>query len=227
VPVPATFLFQWFITWVILAVVFFIAADSMQRYLYEAVVEKLAWRVLAVTPILAAVLVAWPLPFQEMFFSLSRMFLQAVLWFLACWLGLRFLLPHAAAAGIIAVMTIAPVASSSVESLTNKLFSSPAPEASLRLLQWTAVWASFFPQPLVPTWPTASASPILRSSSAAAGLARAPQRPATIWRLARPAAELSTSIGPTSSCSKTFDRRLASSQRTAYHFTHRFARDPR
>jgi hypothetical protein len=122
VPVPTTFLFQWFVTWVILAVVFFVAADSIQRFLYETVVEKLAWRVLAVTPILAAVLVAWPLPFQEMFFSLSRMLLQVVLWFLACWLGLRFLLPHAVAAGILAVMTIAPVASSSVESLTNKLF---------------------------------------------------------------------------------------------------------
>ncbi len=124
---PTTaFLVQWFVTWVILAVVFYGAAESIQRYLYETPVDHLAWRVVAVTPLLAAVLVKWPLPFDALFFNLTITFAQAILWFLACWLALRFQWQHAAAAGLIAVATIAPLASSSVQSLIAKRFAPPA-----------------------------------------------------------------------------------------------------
>lgn len=117
---PTAFLIQWLITWVILAVVFFVAAESIQRYLYETPVEKIGWRVMAVTPWLAAALVGLPLPFDQLFFSFTYTVLHATLWFLACWLALRFQWQHAAAAGLIAVVTIAPVTSSSVESLMQK-----------------------------------------------------------------------------------------------------------
>lgn len=117
---PTAFLIQWVITWVILAVVFWFAAEWIQRYLYETAVERIGWRVLAVTPVLAAVLVKWPLPFENLFFNLGITLAQAVLWFLACWLALRFQWQHAAAAGLIAVVTIAPVTSSSVDSLMQK-----------------------------------------------------------------------------------------------------------
>lgn len=126
---PTEFLIQWLVTWVILGVVFFVAVEAIQRYLYEAAVDRIAWRVLAVTPILAAVLVAWPLPFQDLFFNFVRAFAQAVLWFLAYWLALRFQWRHALAAGLIAVVTIAPITSSSVESLKNRLFALPKPAA--------------------------------------------------------------------------------------------------
>src|SRR5262249_39082715 len=116
-----TFLVQWLVTWIMLAVVFFVAADAIQRYLYEAAVEKLGWRVMAVTPILAAVLVKWPLPFESMFFNLSGLILQGILWFVACCVGLRFQWQRAAAAGLIAIATIAPIVSSSVESLTKRM----------------------------------------------------------------------------------------------------------
>jgi hypothetical protein len=117
---PAAFLIQWSITWVILAVVFFVAADSIQRYLYETPIEKIGWRVMAVTPWLAAALVGLPLPFDQLFFNFTYTVVHATLWFLACWLALRFQWQHAAAAGLIAVVTIAPVTSSSVESLMQK-----------------------------------------------------------------------------------------------------------
>ncbi len=124
---PTEFLIQWAITWVILAVVFWFAAEWIQRYLYETTVERIGWRVLAVTPILAAVLVKWPLPFQNLFFNLGITLAQAALWFLACWLALRFQWQHAAAAGLIAVVTIAPVASSSVDSLMQKRAAAATP----------------------------------------------------------------------------------------------------
>ena len=117
---PTAFLIQWLITWVILAVVFFVAAESIQRYLYETPVEKIGWRVTAVTPWLAAALVGLPLPFDQLFFNFTYTILHATLWFLACWLALRFQWQHAAAAGLIAIVTIAPVTSSSVESLMQK-----------------------------------------------------------------------------------------------------------
>jgi len=129
---PTDFIIQWVITWVILAVVFLVAAESIQRYLYESSVERIAWRVLAVTPILAAVLVKWPLPFQNLFFNFGTALPQAILWFLACWLALRFQWQHAAAAGLIAVVTIAPVASSSVESLMQKRAAASKPTKSQR-----------------------------------------------------------------------------------------------
>jgi hypothetical protein len=113
-------LFQWSITWVILAVVFFVAAESIQRYLYESSVEKIGWRVMAVTPWLAAALVGLPLTFDLRYFHFTYWVLHAVLWFLASWLALRFQWQHAAAAGLIAVVTIAPVTSSSVESFMAK-----------------------------------------------------------------------------------------------------------
>jgi hypothetical protein len=117
------------ITWVILGVVFFVAGEAIQRYIYETAVDRIAWRVLAVTPILAAVLVTWPLAFQDLFFNLVRTVAQAILWFLACWLALRFQWRHALAAGLLAVVTIAPITSSSVESLKNRLFTPPKPAA--------------------------------------------------------------------------------------------------
>jgi hypothetical protein len=118
---PTEFLIQWSITWVILAVVFYVAAESIQRYLYETPIEKIGWRVVAVTPWLAAALVGLPIPFDQLFFSFTYTVVHATLWFLACWLALRFQWQHAAAAGLIAVVTIAPVTSSSVESLMAKL----------------------------------------------------------------------------------------------------------
>ena len=124
---PTTeFLIQWLITWVVLAVVFFVAADQIQRYLYETPVDRLAWRVMGLTPLLAAVLVKWPLPYDQMFFNLSNTLVQALLWFLVCWLGLHFQWRHAAAAGLIAVMTIAPVASWSVDKFARRT-SPPSP----------------------------------------------------------------------------------------------------
>lgn len=117
---PFAFLIQWLITWVILAVVFFVATEMIQRYLYESSVEKIGWRVMAVTPWLAAALVGLPLPFDQLFFNFTYTVVHATLWFLACWLALRFQWQHAAAAGLIAVVTIAPVTSSSVESLMLK-----------------------------------------------------------------------------------------------------------
>jgi len=117
---PTAFLIQWFITWVILAVVFFVAAESIQRYLYETPVEKLAWRVLAVTPFLAAVLVKWPLPFQNIFFNMTVTAGQSILWFFAFWLALRFQWQHAAVAALVAIVPIGSVTSSSIESLVKK-----------------------------------------------------------------------------------------------------------
>jgi hypothetical protein len=119
-PELIAFLIQWLITWVILAVVFFVAAESIQRYLYETPIEKIGWRVTAVTPWLAAALVGLPLPLDQLFFNFTYTVVHATLWFLACWLALRFQWQHAAAAGLIAVVTIAPVTSSSVESLMQK-----------------------------------------------------------------------------------------------------------
>ena len=124
---PTAFLIQWLITWVILAVVFFVAAESIQRYLYETPVEKIAWRVMGVTPWLAAALVGLPLPFDQLFFNFTYTVVHATLWFLACWLALRFQWQHAAAAGLIAVVTIAPVTSSSVESLMQKRAAAATP----------------------------------------------------------------------------------------------------
>jgi len=126
---PTDFLVQWLITWVILGVVFFVAGEASQRYLYEVAVDRIAWRVVAVTPVLAAVLVAWPLPFEDLFSSFARTIAQATLWFLACWLALRFQWRHALAAGLLAVVTIAPITSSSVDSLKNRLFAPAKPAA--------------------------------------------------------------------------------------------------
>jgi uncharacterized membrane protein YvlD (DUF360 family) len=120
-------LIQWLITWVILAVVFFVAAESIQRYLYESSVEKIAWRVMGVTPWLAAALVGLPLPFDQLIFNFTYTVVHATLWFLACWLALRFQWQHAAAAGLIAVVTIAPITSSSVESLMQKRAAASTP----------------------------------------------------------------------------------------------------
>ena len=120
------FLIQWALTSVVLAVVLFLIADQAQRYLYETVVDRLPWRVFALTPLLSAALVRWPLPFQDLFFNISSALLQAILLFIACWLGLRFQWPHAAVAGILVVAVIAPVASSSVESLTARWAEPPA-----------------------------------------------------------------------------------------------------
>jgi len=117
---PTNFLIQWFVTWVILGVVFYFAAEQIQRAIYETAVDRLAWRVLLVTPLLAAVLVKWPLPFQNIFFNMLVTLGHAVLWFLASWLALRFQWQHAAAAGLIAVVTIAPVTSSTVDSIRNR-----------------------------------------------------------------------------------------------------------
>ena len=145
---PTTeFIIQWLITWLVLAVVFFVAADQIQRYLYEAPVDRLAWRVMGLTPLLAAVLVKWPLTFDKMLDHVLDMAVQAIVWFLACWLGLRFQWQHAAAAGIIAVMTIAPVASSSVERFAGRTSPPPSP-------------AKAAAKPAVsPASPTAPASP--------------------------------------------------------------------
>jgi hypothetical protein len=117
---PTAFIIQWAVTWVILTVVFWFAAEWIQRYLYETAVDRIGWRVLTVTPFLAAALVGLPLPFDRLFFNFSHTIVHASLWFLACWLALRFQWQHAAAAGLIAVVTIAPVTSSSVESLMLK-----------------------------------------------------------------------------------------------------------
>lgn len=119
-PELKAFIIEWAITWLILAVVFWFAAEWIQRYLYETAVERLGWRVVIVTPLLAAALVGMPLPFDRLFFNFSHTIVHAALWFLACWLALRFQWQHAAAAGLIAVVTIAPVTSSSVESLMKK-----------------------------------------------------------------------------------------------------------
>jgi hypothetical protein len=120
-------LIQWSITWVILAVVFFVAAESIQRYLYETPIERIGWRVTAVTPWLAAALVGLPIPFDQLFFNFTYTVVHATLWFLACWLALRFQWQHAAAAGLLAVVTIAPVISSSVESLMAKRAAAATP----------------------------------------------------------------------------------------------------
>jgi hypothetical protein len=117
---PIAFAVQWAVTWLILAVVFWFAAEWIQRYLYETSVDRIGWRVLAVTPFLAAALVGLPVPFDKLFFNFSHTVLHACLWFLACWLALRFQWQHAAAAGLIAVVTIAPVTSSSVDSFMQK-----------------------------------------------------------------------------------------------------------
>jgi hypothetical protein len=117
---PIDFIVQWAITWLILSVVFWVAAEAIQRYLYETAVDRIGWRVVTVTPLLAAALVGLPLPFDKLFFNFSHTIVHAALWFLACWLALRFQWQHAAAAGLIAVVTIAPVTSSSVESLMRK-----------------------------------------------------------------------------------------------------------
>jgi hypothetical protein len=117
---PTAFIVQWAITWLILSVVFWVAAEAIQRYLYETSVDRIGWRVVTVTPLLAAALVGLPLPFDKLFFNFSHTLVHAALWFLACWLALRFQWQHAAAAGLIAVVTIAPVTSSSVESLMRK-----------------------------------------------------------------------------------------------------------
>lgn len=148
---PTAFLIQWLITWVILAVVFFVAAESIQRYLYETPVEKLAWRVMAATPWLAAALVGLPLPFDQLFFSFTYTVLHATLWFLACWLALRFQWQHAAAAGLIAVVTIAPMTSSSVESLIQKRAAAGTPAKTA-----TPVPAA---NPVTPNPTTPSANP--------------------------------------------------------------------
>ena len=135
---PTAFLIQWLITWVILAVVFFVAAEAIQRYLYETPVERIAWRVMGVTPWLAAALVGLPLPFDQLFFSFTYTVVHATLWFLACWLALRFQWQHAAAAGLIAVVTIAPLTSSSVESLMQKLAAAAAASKTTSVKSSTA-----------------------------------------------------------------------------------------
>ena len=153
---PTAFLIQWFITWVILAVVFYVAADQIQRALYEVPIEKLAWRVMFVTPLLAAALVKWPLPFQNIFFNMFATACQAVLWFLACWLALRFQWQHAAAAGLIAIVTIAPVASSTVDSIKNRwLTGAPAKTAT----PTPAATGSVAPAPANPTAPAGTPAP--------------------------------------------------------------------
>jgi hypothetical protein len=85
---------------------------------------------MAVTPWLAAVLVTWPLPFEDLFFNMFSAAVQAILWFLACWLGLRFEWRHAAAVGLIAVVTIAPTASSSVDSISRRFLNPDAARAA-------------------------------------------------------------------------------------------------
>ena len=114
---PTTFLMQLLVTCVILGVILYVATEVIQKAFYEFVIEKLGWRVMIVTPILATALVKWPLLFDKLLFNLSTLLVHGVLWFIACWLGLRFQWPHALGAGLLAVLLIGPIASSAVDSL--------------------------------------------------------------------------------------------------------------
>jgi len=98
-------------------VVFLVVADTLQRYFYDMVVDRLAWRVLLVSPILAAVLVRWPLSFEDVFMKPGPTLLQVLLWFVACWLALRFQWGHAAVLAVVSVALAVPIASFTIESL--------------------------------------------------------------------------------------------------------------
>ncbi len=116
--IPSTsFLLPWALTWCILFVVFLVVADTLQRYFYDLVVDRLAWRVLLVSPILAAVLVCWPLSFEDVFMKPGSTLLQMLIWFVTCWLALRFQWAHAAVLAIVSVALAVPVTSSTIESL--------------------------------------------------------------------------------------------------------------
>ncbi len=100
----------WLLVWAIVGVTLFLTVETAQRYIYEERVDLLAWRVVAISPILAALLVQWPLSFPDMFYSAALWF-HAVIWVTACLLCFRFQPIHAVGVGIIALMLFGPVAS--------------------------------------------------------------------------------------------------------------------
>jgi hypothetical protein len=111
-----TFLVQWSVAWLAVGLLLYTTAEFAQRYLYEVPIEKLAWRVAAVSPFLAAALVRWPLPFDILFYSVATP-IQISLWFVACWLALRFQWVHSVAVAAGCVLLIGPTASYMFESL--------------------------------------------------------------------------------------------------------------
>ena len=100
----------WLCVWAILAVALYVTVDVAQRYIYEGRVDLLSWRVVAVSPFLAAALVHWPLQFPDMFYT-GQLWLHVALWVTACFLCFRFQPLHALGVGALSVLLIGPIAS--------------------------------------------------------------------------------------------------------------------
>ncbi len=100
----------WLLVWAIVAVALFVTVDTAQRYIYEERVDLLAWRVVAISPVLAAALVQWPLAFPDMFYD-PALWLQVGLWIVACLLCFRFQPIHAVGVGTLSLMLFGPLAS--------------------------------------------------------------------------------------------------------------------
>jgi hypothetical protein len=113
---------EWLIAWVMVATVLYIVVDVGQRYIYEERVELLLWRVLAVSPVLAAALVLYQVPFEDLLYT-AALPSQGVFWFLACWLAFRFQLGHAAGVGFLTAVLVCPLVWSTLYTLRPVLFS--------------------------------------------------------------------------------------------------------